>query len=101
MYRICLFGEAKQDSTTLGTWTRWDLARTHRAHFENGQRCFKGQTRSLQVFFECGETLAVLAVREPSQCSYEASMSHPAACDDTVLNAPTEKGRVLLPHEEL
>ncbi|CAJ1458361.1 unnamed protein product, partial [Effrenium voratum] len=35
-------------------------------------------------------------VREPSQCVYEATMTHPAACDAQVL---TQGDRVLTPHE--
>ena len=35
-------------------------------------------------------------VREPSQCVYEATMTHPAACDPRDFE---ESDRVLQPHE--
>ena len=35
-------------------------------------------------------------VREPSQCVYEATMTHPAACDPKEFE---ESNRVLQPHE--
>jgi len=97
-YRVCLFGRATQDGTELGSWQGWDPKSAHHALFENGQRCFSGITRSLRVQIQCGEHLVLTRVLESSQCVYEASMTHPAACDPSMLEAPLA-AHAILPHE--
>lgn len=81
MYKICVFGDAHQGSTKLGSWSGWDSDHAHAAVYEGGSRCTHGRKRSVRVTFECGEALKLEAIKEPSQCYYEATMAHPAACD--------------------
>ncbi|CAJ1379296.1 unnamed protein product [Effrenium voratum] len=95
-YKICPFGEATQGHVRLGKWKGWASDASHTALFEGGERCFSGIVRTLRVQFECGEGYVIESVREPSQCVYEATMTHPAACDAQVL---TQGDRVLTPHE--
>lgn len=99
-YKICIFGRAQQDHTNLGTWEGWDPKAKNVALFQNGERCFSGITRSARVKVECGGSMQVLRVFEPSQCKYEATMTHPAACE---VDSPDETGgssvRVLQAHE--
>ncbi|CAE6933381.1 unnamed protein product [Symbiodinium natans] len=95
-YKICPFGEATQGHVRLGKWKGWASDARHVGLFENGERCFSGIVRSIRVHFECGEKHVIETVREPSQCVYEATMTHPAACDPKEFE---ESNRVLQPHE--
>jgi len=98
-YKICIFGRAQQDHTTLGNWDGWDPQKKNVARYKDGQSCFSGITRSARVTVECGERMEVLRVFEPSQCTYDATITHPAACE---VDAPGQEGqiaRVLQAHE--
>jgi len=95
-YSICVYGDAKQDHTKLGMWKDWDG--WYGATYEHGERCFSGITRSLHVSFECGEEVTIRSVKEPSQCTYEASMTHPAACDAALFEEGASL-RPIYPHE--
>lgn len=92
------FEDAKQGHVSLGRWKGWAIDAPHVGLFENGERCFSGIVRSLKVQFECGENYVVETVKEPSQCVYEATMTHPAACDPKGLDGSGED-RILGPHE--
>eukprot|EP00929_Paragymnodinium_shiwhaense_P061024 TRINITY_DN30460_c0_g2_i1.p1 TRINITY_DN30460_c0_g2~~TRINITY_DN30460_c0_g2_i1.p1 ORF type:complete len:534 (-),score=130.96 TRINITY_DN30460_c0_g2_i1:101-1702(-) len=98
-YKICVDGDAKQDYTNLGTWRGWQQGtKEHIGVYDGGSRCPSGTARSLRATFECGEEPKILQVREPSQCAYAATVTHPAACDPAMfdIKAPT---RILQPHE--
>ncbi|CAK9106577.1 unnamed protein product, partial [Durusdinium trenchii] len=96
-YKICPFEDAKQGHVSLGRWKGWAMDNPHTGLFEGGERCFSGIVRSLRVTFECGEDYAIESVKEPSQCVYEATMTHPAACDPKAFEIGED--RVLGPHE--
>lgn len=51
--------------------------------FTGGSTCWNGPSRSLKLQMECGVKEAMLAVDEPSKCTYVARFSTPAACDAT------------------
>ena len=95
-YKICPFEDAKQGHVSLGRWKGWAIGSPNIGLFENGERCFSGIVRSLKVHFECGEGYVIESVKEPSQCVYEATMTHPAACDPKDFEV---EDRVLGPHE--
>jgi len=97
-YKICLFGSATQDGVSLGKWEKWDAAARHTAVFANGERCFSGITRSLRLALQCGEDVGILGIREPSQCVYEASMTHPAACEAASVESGA-RAKPRYPHE--
>lgn len=95
-YEVCFFKTAKQDSTSLGNWLRWESPGV--GLFTNGQHCPKGPKRSLRVIFRCGTSEDIEEVSEPSRCAYEATIAHPAACSDEPLHLDA---RPRLPMEEL
>lgn len=95
-YEICFFKNAKQDSTPLGNWLRWESPGV--ALFTNGRRCPRGPPRSIRVTLRCGASEEIEDVSEPSRCAYEATIAHPAACSDVPLGADAGPR---LPTEEL
>lgn len=97
-YEVCFYKKAKQDSTTIGNWKHWE--ESHVALFDKGTYCHGGPHRSLRVRFECGYYEDILDIGEPSRCSYEATIAHPAACTDELLDAHRNQGP-RMPHEEL
>ena len=91
-YEICLFKKAYQGTTSLGnwdehTWSRNEFgsSKTLRAKFTNGQRCYNGPSRSMEVELVCGVEDKILDVSEPSVCEYKAMFSTPAACTKAML----------------
>jgi len=107
-YKICYFGTAKQDSISLGSFEGWDsitgsFSSSPVMKFTHGQRCHDGPARSLSVQLTCGAVEELLDISEPSRCSYEAHIVHPAACQQEHLQelvAMSER-KPLMPHEEL
>ena len=81
-YDVCLFGEAKQDSTPLGRWSGFKAGTDYGvADFTGGAWCGAiSGARSLQLRIECGAETELVDVREPSTCAYEARLVTPAAC---------------------
>ena len=92
-YKVCPFGAATQDSTSLGSFSGWRAAADAGAAaaaadanhtvmlFTGGQHCWNGPARSMTVTVECGEAEALHSVDEPEKCSYASKLSTPAACD--------------------
>ena len=105
-YKVCPFGAASQDSTSLGTFSGWRKAAAAPASasaaaesggegaasaeapvdysgmlFTGGQHCWNGPARSMTVTFECGESEALSGVDEVEKCTYVARLATPAACD--------------------
>jgi hypothetical protein len=84
-YSACPFGSAKQDSTSLGTFSGWRVATGGNADygtmlFSSGTRCWNGPDRSMKLEFSCGAADALTAVEETEKCVYTAKMATPAAC---------------------
>ncbi len=85
-YKVCPFGSATQDGTSLGSFTGWKKKADGVADYstmllESGAHCWNGPARSIALKFECGGADALISVDEPSKCAYEARVSTPAACD--------------------
>lgn len=80
-YKVCIGNDAKQGSTSLGKFERWDGDDFRTMLFTNGQKCWNGPKRSLRVHVECGMENIILSVEEPERCAYVAHMESPAACD--------------------
>lgn len=89
-YEVCFHDKAsqKQDgrSTSLGKFDRFGN-RANNAddkyrfmYFSNGEYCWNGPARSLEVEFVCGEEVKVLTVTEPAKCEYNMKLSSPAVC---------------------
>eukprot|EP00927_Polykrikos_kofoidii_P027522 TRINITY_DN24172_c0_g6_i1.p1 TRINITY_DN24172_c0_g6~~TRINITY_DN24172_c0_g6_i1.p1 ORF type:complete len:799 (-),score=167.07 TRINITY_DN24172_c0_g6_i1:113-2509(-) len=104
-YSICFFEEARQGHTRLGTFDGWAKDTPLTMIFANGEHCHGGPARSLRVRFICGVSSKILGVKEPSRCTYEADVSHPAACGEDALrdhdaNEPTAAGAAAMPHHD-
>ncbi|KAI8620792.1 glucosidase II beta subunit-like-domain-containing protein [Chytriomyces sp. MP71] len=97
-YSICFLGDATQTpkngggGTNLGKFSRWGpragntlLGKYHYMMFENGQHCWNGPHRSVEVAFECGPENKILTVSEPSKCEYAMRVQSPAVCDEKML----------------
>mmetsp|Transcript_53183 Transcript_53183/g.102782 ORF Transcript_53183/g.102782 Transcript_53183/m.102782 type:complete len:572 (+) Transcript_53183:81-1796(+) len=97
-WKLCFFDLAKQDETSLGKWKEWESPGV--GLFANGEECWGGPERSIRVLFHCGPKEEMYDVSEPSRCSYEAHVRHPAACTEKVLQAVWPKGP-RMPNEEL
>jgi len=82
----------------MGTWKKWEAPGV--GLFDHGQWCPGGPDRSLRVRFECGPKEELLDVTEPSRCTYAASLTHPAACTEAMLEALKSK-TVRMPTDEL
>ena len=96
IYEICLFGDIHQkpksggSSTLVGKYTRWGGrdAKTvyNKMMFENGQTCWNGPARSVEVDIECGEKEAGLSVSETSKCEYLMKIASPLVCQEVKIN---------------
>ncbi|KAL7688568.1 putative mannose-6-phosphate receptor binding domain superfamily, glucosidase II beta subunit [Plasmopara halstedii] len=90
-YKICLYGQATQDNTRLGTMD--DLiseseeseagSREKYLKFLNGDKCWNGPKRSITVELQCGpEPMELFEIEEPSTCVYTAKLRTPAVCNE-------------------
>ena len=110
-YEVCPFGDAKQDTTRLGTMQPVDVNDPRTMVFNGGERCWNGPARSITVSLRCGGGGNRLAdVEEPSRCEYAAKLYTPAACDPGEVDAlerelaeMEEEARAAMgaPHDEL
>merc|ERR1712023_64005 len=98
-YNVCFFKDARQDTVLLGNWKRWEAP--HVALFDGGQMCTGGPARSLRVKIKCGATEEMADVSEPSRCAYEATLKHPAACTQDLVQALMSERGPRMPTEEL
>lgn len=80
-YSVCPYGSAKQDQTSLGSWSGFQDEYT-KMLFTGGATCWNGPQRTMTVTLECGATNALHSVDEPSKCQYSAVLQTPAVCDD-------------------
>ena len=80
-YEVCPFGDAKQDTTKLGTMKALDVKEPRTMVFSSGERCWNGPSRSITVYLRCGGETVLAEVEEPSRCEYAATLYTPAACD--------------------
>ncbi|KAH6593543.1 hypothetical protein BASA50_007257 [Batrachochytrium salamandrivorans] len=99
-YEVCPMESVKQipknggDEVQLGEFTRWgrrgvDSTSNHNymsMMFENGQACWNGPLRSVELVLECGKEFRILSVNEPSKCEYAMEGTSPTLChyDDAV-----------------
>ena len=80
-YEVCPFGDAKQDTTKLGTMKALELKEPRTMVFSSGERCWNGPSRSITVTLRCGGENVLAEMEEPSRCEYAATLYTPAACD--------------------
>lgn len=48
--------------------------------FERGTSCPNGISRSLKVYLKCSDAFEFVEFKEVSMCTYEATITLPAAC---------------------
>ncbi|KAL0591895.1 hypothetical protein ABG067_000545 [Albugo candida] len=82
-YKICLFGQAYQNSVSLGVMDSVNVEddTLMQLSFTNGEHCWNGPQRSIVVTLECNPTMELLEVEEPSVCVYKAKLKSSIACD--------------------
>ena len=94
-YEACPFDRALQGSTSLGHWEGWKSAvgEQHQVtddpsehgyrvmRWGDGQGCWQGPNRELELEVRCGTTDALLSLEEPSKCVYRGVFQSPAACN--------------------
>jgi len=78
-YKICIGGEARQGTTKLGDFKKWEGSYETMV-YENGEKCWKGPKRSIRVKVRCGPETKLLSVEEPEMCVYASEFETPAAC---------------------
>ncbi|XP_058107684.1 glucosidase 2 subunit beta-like isoform X1 [Magnolia sinica] len=83
VYKVCPFKQASQveghSTTKLGRWEKFDDS--YRVmQFSNGDKCWNGPDRSINVRLRCGLNNELTDVDEPSRCEYVALLSTPAVC---------------------
>lgn len=90
VYTFCPFDKVTQKSksggreTSLGRWNAWngDNGELYsRMKYTNGEQCWNGPTRSVQVVLKCSAEEAVVSVSEPNRCEYELEFATAGACN--------------------
>lgn len=104
-YEVCFHKSAAQKedsrSVSLGTFTRFgarlaadgnegSLSQENKNRFllfSNGEHCWNGPSRSLQIELECAAEadMHIYGVSEPEKCEYNMMMALPIACDEAEL----------------
>ena len=81
-YKVCPFGDARQDHTRLGTMAPVARENPREFKFTGGEGCWGGPARSIKVTLQCGGAAELTGVEEPSRCEYTATLLTPAACEE-------------------
>ena len=58
--------------------------------FENGDQCWNGPKRSVEVEFVCGLEQKVMKVDEPSMCEYQVVIATSAVCPIKKIRDPND-----------
>ncbi|XP_047318041.1 glucosidase 2 subunit beta-like [Impatiens glandulifera] len=94
VYKVCPFKQASQEeghrTTRLGKWQKFE--ESYRVMvFSDGDSCWNGPDRSIQVRLRCGLKNEVTDVDEPSRCEYVSLLSTPAVCSEEKLKELEQK----------
>ena len=90
VYKFCPFDKVSQKSksggreTSLGRWGNWNGGSEDlysRMKYGNGEQCWNGPTRSVQVILKCSAEESITSVSEPNRCEYELEFGTAAACN--------------------
>eukprot|EP01025_Chloroclados_australasicus_P016017 TRINITY_DN1782_c1_g1_i8.p1 TRINITY_DN1782_c1_g1~~TRINITY_DN1782_c1_g1_i8.p1 ORF type:complete len:581 (-),score=115.58 TRINITY_DN1782_c1_g1_i8:515-2137(-) len=93
-YKMCPFGKAQQDSTSLGDFRAFEENYV-RMVFDKGAHCWSGPSRSLTVTLVCGSENTFTQVEEPSRCEYTGIFYTPLACTTQQAEDVTNKYKML------
>lgn len=120
-YRVCGFSKAAQvegsSEVSLGTFNRCEdgcssmfftqvcprvqasqstvvlvVLRSCRSTVQ-GQTCWQGPARSIQVKLQCGIKNEIVSVEEPERCVYVAVMNSPAECTQSLIQSVRDELR--------
>lgn len=108
VYKVCPFGESKQDSTSLGSAFSITNAKGEAIdqlgynvhvtdqntmpdgdvffYWKNGRNCWNGPQRSLKLKLVCHDSVELLSLIEPSMCVYEGELGTPSVCPLQVMD---------------
>jgi protein kinase C substrate 80K-H len=89
-YYMNPFVDAKQSTTSLGTFSSWKTPYSVMA-FTAGVHCWGGPDRSVEVSLICGKENKIVEVREPSKCTYTMGATTPFACSEELLKSLRDK----------
>ena len=93
-YKVCIAGEARQDSVKLGEWkldVNMDYGKNSTIEYAGGARCWNGIERRLIAKYECGKKEEIVSITEPSTCQYEAVIKSPCFCSEDLLDSIRKK----------
>ncbi|KAI8103292.1 hypothetical protein M9435_004631 [Picochlorum sp. BPE23] len=100
VYEVCPFGDAHQSEggrkTKLGTWKGFE---GDTMVFTDGEGCWQGPSRSINVTLKCGSEDSFVSLAEPSRCTYTGVIRTPAHCTDELvknLEREVERKKTLL-----
>lgn len=100
VYDVCPFGDAHQSEggrkTKLGTWKGFE---GDTMVFTDGEGCWQGPSRSINITLKCGSEDAFVSLAEPSRCTYTGVIKTPAHCTDELvenLEREMERKKALL-----
>ena len=89
-YKICPFGDAFQvengRNTRLGSWNGFEENGSVMS-FTNGEGCWQGPSRSINVSIVCGSKDVFESVSEPSRCTYTGVIRTPAYCTKELIES--------------
>ncbi|KAF9506592.1 hypothetical protein BS47DRAFT_1425958 [Hydnum rufescens UP504] len=106
-YSVCFFGSVTQKPNkgggthSLGRFSSWSrspsdhpeqLTYYSRQIYGNGERCWNGPERSVQLELSCGTENTLLTIAEPEKCEYHFTATTPALCwPDSELDGENQK----------
>jgi len=74
-------------SYSLGVWSGWkESSLKPTMSYSNGDQCWNGPKRSVEVIIICGINQGIIDVVENGKCHYEFTFETPAACSRSHLN---------------
>jgi hypothetical protein len=85
-YKFCVGESVTQTHGSTDTFVlgRFSRVENDKEYFNDGTLCTdeKSNKRETIVQYMCGKSAAIISVREPQTCIYEATVTHPSLCGE-------------------
>ncbi|KAI0565824.1 Glucosidase II beta subunit-like protein [Gracilaria domingensis] len=87
-FEMCMFDTVRQyengaSIAQLGRFSGWEGEGKDRVMmFSEGDRCWNGPQRSIEVELLCSDKEEVVSVDEPNRCTYRMKFKTPAVCEE-------------------